>query len=111
MEQAAGKRRPLVLLVGHGDDVRSAVAAVLHLEGFSVEQARDGREGIERAVSSAPDIILTDLAMPDMDGWEMIKRLRRDHSTRHIPIIAYRQPRRYTPDLLVEVRRLLHAAA
>jgi chemosensory pili system protein ChpA (sensor histidine kinase/response regulator) len=83
---------------------------VLRREGFAVEEARDGREGIERAVNSVPDIILTDLAMPLMDGWEMIKRLRRHHRTRRIPVIAYRRPARGAPDLLGEVRRLLAAA-
>jgi CheY-like chemotaxis protein len=93
--------------------VRDAVAAVLRQEGFAVEEARDGREGIELAVDSVPDIILTDLAMPLMDGWEMIERLRRHHRTRRIPIIAYRRPAKpCAPDVLLgEVRRLLRAAA
>jgi CheY-like chemotaxis protein len=103
-------RRPLVLVVEHSDDVRDAFATVLRLEGFAVEEARDGREGIEKAVTSVPDIILADLAMPLMGGWEMIRRLRRDHRTRHIPIIACRRPVRGA-DLLGEVRRLLRAAA
>jgi CheY-like chemotaxis protein len=111
MELAPMKLRPLVLIVEHSDDMRDRLATVLRLEGFVVEEARDGREGIEKAVTYLPDIILTDLAMPLMNGWEMIKRLRRDHRTRHIPIIACRRPARGAPDLLVEVRRLLRAAA
>ena len=81
-------QRPLVLVIEDSDDTRDMFAAVLHLEGFTVEEARDGREGIEKAAQSLPDIIITDLRMPVMDGREMIRRLRADQRTRRIPIIA-----------------------
>jgi CheY-like chemotaxis protein len=61
---------------------------VLQLEGFTVEGASDGQEGFQKAVELLPDIIITDLAMPIMDGWETIRRLRADDRTRRIPIIA-----------------------
>src|SRR5687767_10027725 len=61
---------------------------MLRLEGFTVEQARNGHEGIEKAVELLPDIIITDLSMPVMDGWETIRRLSADERTRRIPIIA-----------------------
>jgi CheY-like chemotaxis protein len=60
----------------------------LTLEGFAVEGARDGHEGLRKAVDLRPDIIITDLAMPIMDGWETIRQLRADDRTRRIPIIA-----------------------
>jgi len=82
------KARPRILLIDDSDDTRDVFATVLHLEGFTVEEAHDGREGIEKAAQSLPDIIITDLRMPVMDGREMIRRLRADHRTRHIPIIA-----------------------
>jgi CheY-like chemotaxis protein len=50
--------RPLVLVVEDSDDTRDIFATVLHLEGFAVEAARDGREGIEKATESSPDIII-----------------------------------------------------
>jgi CheY-like chemotaxis protein len=81
-------QRPLVLVIEDSDDTRDVFAAVLHLEGFTVEEARDGREGIEKAAQFLPDIIITDLRMPVMDGREMIRRLRADQRTRRIPIIA-----------------------
>jgi CheY-like chemotaxis protein len=81
-------QRPLVLVIEDSDDTRDMFAAVLHLEGFTVEEARDGREGIEKAAQSPPDIIITDLRMPVMDGRQMIRRLRADQRTRRIPIIA-----------------------
>ena len=80
--------RPLALVIDDSDDARDMLAAVLHLEGFAVQEARDGREGVERAVTSLPDIIITDLRMQVMDGREAIRRLRADQRTRRIPIIA-----------------------
>jgi CheY-like chemotaxis protein len=56
--------------------------------GFVIEKAHDGREGVAKAIEFLPAIIITDLAMPVMDGWETIRRLRADHRTRAIPIIA-----------------------
>jgi CheY-like chemotaxis protein len=118
--------RPLVLVIDDSDDTRDVFATVLHLEGFTVEEARDGREGIEKAVQSLPDIIITDLRMPVMDGREMIRRLRADHRTRRIAIIACsgeeRPGKTYPPDaflpkpcpldlLLLEVRGLLRRRA
>ena len=80
--------RPLVLLIDDSDDARDAYAEVLRLEGFTVEEARDGQEGLQKAVELLPDIVITDVTMPIMDGWETIRRLRRDDRTRRIPIVA-----------------------
>jgi CheY-like chemotaxis protein len=119
--------RPLVLVIDDSDDTRDMLATVLHLEGFTVEEACDGREGIEKAMESLPDIIITDLWMPVMDGREMIRRLRADHRTRRTPILACSGEERagtdYTPAdafvpkpcplhlLLLEVRGLLRRRA
>ena len=70
------------------DDTRDLYAVMLRLEGFVAEEARDGQEGIAKAIEFLPALIITDLAMPVMDGWETIRRLRADERTRHIPIIA-----------------------
>ena len=75
-------------MIDDSDDAREMLAAALHLEGFAVQEARDGREGVERAVKSLPDIIITDLRTPVMDGHEAIRRLRADQRTHRIPIIA-----------------------
>jgi len=61
---------------------------LLRLEGFTVELASDGQEALQKAVELLPDVIITDLSMPIMDGWETIRRLRADERTRRIPIIA-----------------------
>ncbi len=82
------RTRPLVLVIDDSDDTRKAYVEVLRLEGFTVEDASDGQEALLKAVELRPDIILTDLRMPIMDGWETIRRLRADARTRRIPIIA-----------------------
>jgi two-component system, cell cycle response regulator DivK len=78
----------LALVIDDSDDTREVYAFALRLEGFTVEQAGNGHEGVEKAVELLPDIIITDLSMPVMDGWETIRRLRSDERTRRIPIIA-----------------------
>jgi len=80
--------RPLVLIIDDTDDTREVYAYALQLEGFAMAEARDGRQGVQTAVDLLPDVIITDLAMPIMNGWETIRRLRADHRTRHIPVIA-----------------------
>ena len=82
------RTRPLALVIDDSDDTREMYAVVLQLEGFTVEGAKDGQEGLQKAVQLLPDIIITDLTMPIRDGWETIRRLRADDRTRHIPIIA-----------------------
>lgn len=77
-----------MLVIDDFDDTRDLYAVMLRLEGFVVEQARDGQEGIAKAIEFLPALIITDLAMPVMDGWETIRRLRADERTRRIPIIA-----------------------
>jgi CheY-like chemotaxis protein len=80
--------RPLALVIDDSDDTREVYAVALRLEGFTVEVASDGQEALQKAVELLPDIFITDLSMPIMDGWETIRRLRADERTRRIPIIA-----------------------
>jgi CheY-like chemotaxis protein len=80
--------RPLALVIDDYDDTREMYAEVLRLEGFRVESASDGQEALKKVVELLPDIIIMDLYMPIMDGWETIRRLRADERTRRIPIIA-----------------------
>ena len=82
------RSRPLALVIDDTDVVRQMYVSVLRLEGFTVEEAHDGQQGLEKAVALRPDIIITDVAMPVMDGRETIRRLREDDRTRHIPIIV-----------------------
>jgi CheY-like chemotaxis protein len=73
---------PLVLVIDDSDATRHAYAELLRLEGFAVEEARDGQEGLAKAIEFLPAIIITDVAMPIMDGWETMRRLRADERTR-----------------------------
>ena len=84
-----GKRaRPRVLLVDDYPDAREMYAEYLEFSGFDVIQAGNGMEAVQRAVDSAPDIILMDLSLPVMDGWEATRRLKADARTENIPIVA-----------------------
>jgi CheY-like chemotaxis protein len=60
----------------------------LRYSGYDVVEASNGYEALERATELVPDIILMDLALPRMDGWEATRRLKADARTRHIPVVA-----------------------
>lgn len=77
---------PLALLVEDNKDVLQYLAACL--EGkYRLEKATNGREGIEKAVNLVPDIIISDVMMPEKDGFEVVATLKEDSRTSHIPII------------------------
>lgn len=67
---------------------RDIMAQMLELSGYKVAVASDGIDGVEQARSWGPDLILMDLRMPRMDGFEAIRELRKDPDTSNIPIIA-----------------------
>jgi CheY-like chemotaxis protein len=78
----------LVLVVEDYQDAREMYAAYLQFSGYRVAEATNGLEAIEKAIQLMPDIILMDLALPKVDGWEATKRLKSDPRTKHIPIVA-----------------------
>jgi CheY-like chemotaxis protein len=82
------KEGPLVLVVEDYQDAREMYAAYLQFSGYRVAEATNGLEAIEQANALMPDIILMDLALPKMDGWEATRRLKMAAATRHIPIVA-----------------------
>jgi len=77
-----------VLYVEDHPAQRDILAQMLELNGFEVAVAGDGLEGVEKARAWLPDLILMDLRMPKMDGFEAIKVIRADENTHSIPIIA-----------------------
>ena len=79
---------PLVLLVDDYEDSRFLYVHALRRSGFHVEEAEDGKEALEKAIALLPAIVVMDLSLPVMDGWEAIRRLRGDARTKHIPIVA-----------------------
>jgi two-component system cell cycle response regulator DivK len=78
----------LVLVVEDYQDAREMYAAYLQFSGYEVAEATNGIEAIEKTLELMPDIILMDLALPKMDGWEATRRLKSDERTKHIPIVA-----------------------
>lgn len=77
-----------VLLVEDNEDNLLVYRTILEHVGYRVIEARDGEEGIESAHSAHPDIILMDISIPKVDGWEATRRLKSDDATRDIPIVA-----------------------
>jgi two-component system, cell cycle response regulator DivK len=79
---------PLVLVVDDFQDNREMFAEFLSLSGFRVAEASTGREAIDRGFELLPDVILMDLSLPELDGWEATRQLKNDPRTSHIPIVA-----------------------
>src|SRR6516164_1911198 len=79
---------PTLLLVEDNEESRDGLSRHLHRKGFTVLVAVDGRQGLEAARASSPDLILMDMSLPVLDGWEATRRLKADEATRHIPVIA-----------------------
>jgi two-component system cell cycle response regulator DivK len=86
--QAPKSTAALVLVVDDSADARALYGEYLEYCGFRVATASDGQEGIDAAHAQEPDVILMDLAMPRMNGWEAIRRLRADPLTAATPIVA-----------------------
>jgi two-component system KDP operon response regulator KdpE len=70
-----------VLIVEDDEEARGALVRELAGRGYRVEQARDGREALERWAARRPDVVLLDLGLPDVDGLDIVRRLRREAAT------------------------------
>ena len=80
--------RPHVLLVEDDRDTREMYSEYLSYSGLTVTEAATGRRALEKVKAQLPDVVVTDIAMPEMDGLELSRRLRADPPTRDVPIIA-----------------------
>ena len=80
--------RQRVLLVDDYPDAREMYSEYLKFSGFDVVEAANGLEALQRALDHTPDIILMDLSLPVMDGWEATRRLKADPRTASIPVVA-----------------------
>ena len=80
--------RPRVLLVDDYPDAREMYSEYLQFSGFDVVEAANGIEALQSALERTPDIILMDLSLPVMDGWEATRRLKADRRTKGIPVVA-----------------------
>jgi len=77
-----------ILLVEDNELNRDMLSRRLICRGFDVVIAVDGGQGADMAVSESPDLILLDMSLPVMNGWEVAQKLKADSATRNIPIIA-----------------------
>lgn len=80
--------RPLILIAEDHLDSREALSALLEAFGYQVIKAVDGREAVDLARRAKPDLILMDLMMPELDGFEATRRIRAARETRQTPIIT-----------------------
>ena len=81
-------RAPLILIVEDDPETREFYSDALARDGFVIDQAHNGHQALEKALQSSPNLILTDIAVPGIDGIELCKRLRSDARTRAIPVLA-----------------------
>ncbi len=77
-----------ILLVEDNELNRDMLSRRLQRRGFQVDLAADGKEGLQMADASMPDLILLDLSLPEMDGWEVLRRLKVHPRMKSIPVIA-----------------------
>jgi two-component system cell cycle response regulator DivK len=84
----SGDSGPTVLLVEDDQDGSRMYADWLTGAGFRVSQAHNGLQALERAIDSLPDVVVTDLNIPGIDGFELTRRLKQDPRTRDIPVLA-----------------------
>ncbi|HXH23947.1 MAG TPA: response regulator [Vicinamibacterales bacterium] len=80
--------RPLVLIVEDQEELRRLYARHLLRCGFDVLEAADGLDAVDTTTTLAPDVVLMDLSLPVLDGWEATRRLKADARTAHIPVVA-----------------------
>ena len=92
-----------ILLVDDNDDNQIIYRAILEHVGYRVLECPDGRSAIECVQAESPDLVLMDLAMPGIDGWEVTRILKSDPRTNNIPILALTA--RVMPDDRVRSRK------
>ncbi len=94
---------PLILVVEDDPDTRRFYTEAFRRDGWIVEQAHNGLQALDKALASTPDVILTDIAVPGIDGIELCRRLRGSASTHAVPVLAVTGygDRRY-PDRVID---------
>ena len=80
---------PVVLIVDDDDKLREFVRVNLEMEGYTVREAASAREGLNALEEQSPDLVLLDVMMPEMDGWEMLRQIHERHGMGAIPVIVF----------------------
>jgi two-component system, cell cycle response regulator DivK len=88
LARPAERQRPLVLIVEDQSELRQLYAQQFSMSGFDVIEAGNGADAIEHTTLHTPDVVLMDLSLPIVDGWEATRRLKSDSRTSHIPVVA-----------------------
>ena len=81
------KKQKTVLVVEDEKSLRDAIVDILHIKKFATLEAKNGREGVELALTKHPDFILLDIVMPEMDGMTALKKIREDGWGEKVPVI------------------------
>ncbi len=84
-----GRTGPTVLLVDDDERVRELVRVTLELEGYAVREAGSAEEGMAAIEERKPDLVLLDVMMPHVDGWEMLRRIQERHGAGAIPVVMF----------------------
>ena len=80
---------PLFLFADDDPQVREVVRINLEMEGYTVREAGNAEEGLAAVADDAPDLILLDVMMPQVDGWEMLRRVQEQHGIGSVPVIMF----------------------
>jgi CheY-like chemotaxis protein len=102
MTPATALASPKILVIEDYTDTRELLSVLLHRQGYQVLQARSGPEGLLTACGALPDLVIMDLALPEMDGIEVARRIRQTAGLSRVPIFivsAY-----LTPEVQAEIR-------
>jgi CheY-like chemotaxis protein len=81
-------RKKRILCIEDDPEMIDLIRLILERRGFEVLGAEGGKAGLEAVRKTLPDLVLLDLMMPDMDGWDVHQKMKADEATRHIPIIV-----------------------
>jgi len=77
-----------ILVVDDSATKRALYRGMLEKEGYNIVEAKDGEEGVRKARSESPDLVIADLAMPKMDGFKMIEMIKKDEKGKYVPVIC-----------------------
>jgi excisionase family DNA binding protein len=86
---APARGTPAVLVVDDDDRLREFIRVNLEMDGYAVREAANAEEGLAALEEEPPDLILLDVMMPGMDGWEMLRRVQERHGVGTIPVIMF----------------------
>jgi len=81
------QRKRTILIVDDEEDVLDLLQLVFEASGFVVRRAASGKSAVSSAYEVPPDVVLLDVMMPEMDGWQVLRTLKGDERTRHVPVV------------------------